>query len=188
MTMRVPTVAFVALIAVMVGCHRAPSAVPLDDLTFPVVLITGTHPSHVLPARADVFSNKAERGWMDTETYARINDTALTDAPIVIDATATAFDMKDIQGEHGGLWMMANPTSRMPIRFSLFLRQETGVAVARDIIAKSQYMGSDIDEQRTRLRAARILHAQSMAEIRAIVDEVPTATGPSRPHPFEPVE
>ena len=177
-----------ALAVLFFGCDSAPVAVSLDRLSFPVIIVTGTNTSNILPYRAEVVSNGEELGRMSQETYARINDTTQTDPPIVIDRSGAAYDMKDIKGEHGGLWMMANPTSRMPIHFTLFRRREAGLDAARAIIAKSKYLGPDIDEERTKLRAARILLAKSIAEISEIIDEIATDDAGPRPHPFEPKE
>lgn len=170
------------------GCSQSPAVVPLDALRFPVVVVSGTHPSNALPVRADVVTSHAELGRMRQGIYTIIHDQTRTDPPIVIDASAAAFDMKGIRGKHGGLWLMANPTSPMPIRFTLLARDKSGIEAARAIIASSDYMGPDIDEARTKLRAARILRANSMAEIIAIVDEIPAVDGRPRPRPFEPID
>jgi hypothetical protein len=68
----------------------------------------------------------------------------------------------------------------------LFPRKESGIEAARGIIAKSKYMGRDREEERTKLRATRILNATSMGTIMQIIDEVPTANAAPRPSPFEP--
>ncbi len=83
---------FAALMGSLAGCSRAPTVVPIDSLSFPVILITGTHASKALPARADVIANREELGRMGIPTYSMLSDTTLTDPPIVIDATATAFE------------------------------------------------------------------------------------------------
>ena len=160
----------------LAGCSRAPTAVPLDSMSFPVVLITGTHASNALPSRADVIANTEGLSRMRVQTYSTLSDATLSDPPIVIDATATAYDMKDMKGDRSGLWMMANPTGLMPIDFTLFQRKQTGLEAARTIIAKSKYLGPDLDEERRTLRTERILRAKSMAEIIQIVDEIPESS------------
>jgi hypothetical protein len=176
MDKRFSALAIAALMSVLPGCQRRPAPpvpVAVDSLSFPVVIVTGTHPSRIIPARADVAMDRQELGRMRTETYARINDKTVSDPPIVIDMAAAAFDMKDIKGQRGGLWMMANPTSRMPIAFTLIRRKESGIAAARTIIAASTYLGRDFDEERTALRRQRVRQAQTMAEIAGIIDAMP---------------
>jgi hypothetical protein len=179
MDKRISVLAAAAWMSVLPGCQRPPAPpvpVAVDSLRFPVVVITGTHPSHIIPARADVATDREALGRMRTETYARINDATVSDPPIVIDAAAATFDMTEIKGQRGGLWMMINPTSRMPIAFTLFRRKESGIAAARKLVAASTYLGRDFDAERAALRRQRIGQAQTMAQIVAIIDALPPGT------------
>jgi hypothetical protein len=110
---------------------------------------------------------------MRVELYSPLTDTTLADPPIVIDANAAILDMKDIAGEHGGMWMMANPTGLMPIRYNLVRREQTGIEAARGLVADCEFLGYDLDKERRNLRSERIRHAQSMADIVRIVDAMP---------------
>jgi len=169
----ISALALAVLMQALPGCQRPPVPVAVDSLTFPVVVITGTHPSRIIPARAEVAIDREELGRMSTETYARITDRAVSDPPIVIDMAAAAFDMKDIKGKRGGLWMMVHPTSRMPIGFTLFRRKESSIEAARTLIADSRYLGRDFNEERTALRRQRLSQARTMAEIVAIIEAMP---------------
>jgi hypothetical protein len=167
----------IACAAILAGCSREPEVVPVGSLAFPVVLITGTNPSNALPHRAKVIADASELGRMRVEQYSTLTDTTISDPPIVIDSAASIFDMKDIEGEHGGLWMMANPTGMMPIRYKLVRREPSGIEPARTLIANCKYLGGDLDQDRRELRSERIRRAGSMAEIMQIVDEAREAEG-----------
>lgn len=157
----------------LIGCSRAPVVVPVDSLKFPVVLITGTRPTLAVAHIARVVVDKEDLSRMRSELYSGLSDTTATDPPIVIDAAANLADMTQIKGEHGGLWMMTHPTGMMPITFTLIQRKQTGVEAARALIADCEYIGPDLDKERRQLRSERIRRAASMAQIVAIVDEMP---------------
>ena len=159
----------------LLGCNRAPVVVPVDSLTYPVILVTGTRPTLAVAHVARVVVDKQDLSRMRSELYSGLSDTEATDPPIVIDNSAKLADMTQIKGAHGGLWMMANPTGLMPITFTLVQRKQQGVEAARALIADSQFIGPDLDQERKQLRSERIRRATSMAEIVAIVNEMPEA-------------
>ena len=159
----------------LLGCSRAPVVVPMEGLTYPVVLITGTRPTLGVAHVARVVMDKEDLSHMRSELYSGLSDTEATDPPIVIDTTANISDMTQIKGEHGGLWMMAHPTGMMPITFTLIQRKLQGIEAARALIADCVYLGHDLDTERSQLRSERIRRATSMVEIVAIVDEMPGA-------------
>ena len=158
----------------LLGCSREPVVVPAASLTFPVVLITGgAAASNALPHRARVFASLDQLSHMRVELYSVTSSKTSAEAPKVIDANAQVLDMMNIEGEHGGLWIMANPTGMMPIRFTLVRREQTGIGPARDLIAAAEFLGHDLDSERKELRSERIRKATSMAEVMQIIDEMP---------------
>ncbi len=158
----------------LLGCSREPVVVPAASIAFPVVLITGgAAASNALPHRARVFANFDQLSHMRVELYSVTSSKTSAEAPKVIDANAQVLDMMNIEGEHGGLWIMANPTGMMPIRFTLVRREQTGIGPARDLIAASDFLGHDLDSERKELRSERIRRATSMAEVIQIIDEMP---------------
>lgn len=169
-------ISFVALATAalaLLGCRGEPKPVPVSSLSFPVVLVTGTRPNNEVLHRARVMANADELGHMRVELYSGLSDPTLNDPPIVIDAKAAIYDMKEIKGEHGSLWMMANPTGMMPIQFKLLPREQSGMEAARALVAACEYFeyvryGEQRDQQRVRIR-----RASTVAEIAAIVDEPP---------------
>jgi hypothetical protein len=157
----------------LLGCSRAPVVVPVDSLTYPAVLITGTRPTLFVAHVGRVVVDKEDLSHMRSELFSGLSDTEATDPPIVIDAAGKLADMTRIKGAHGGLWMMAHPTGMMPITFTLIQRKDQGVKAARKLIADCEFLGHDLDMERRQLRIERIRRATSMAEIVAIVDEMP---------------
>ena len=157
----------------LLGCSREPVVVPASSLSFPVVLIIGGAPSSSLPHRARVMADLDELSHMRVELYSQTSSKTSAEAPKVIDAKAQLLDMMNIEGEHGGLWIMANPTAQMPIRFTLVQHAQTGIGPARNLIADSEFLGHDLDQERRQSRSERIRRAANMAEIFAIVDEMP---------------
>lgn len=176
MKRRFPLIALATTALTLLGCHREPKAVPVTSLSFPVVLVTGTRPSHELPHRARVLANAGQLGHMRVELYSALTDTTAHDPPIVIDSRAAVFEMKEIQGEHGGMWMMANPTGMMPVRFKLMPRGDGGIVAARAIVAACDHFEYVMDSEQRDQRRERIRRAGSMAEIATIVGEQPPAT------------
>lgn len=156
------------------GCQRTPPVVqvPVGSLSFPVVLIVGTSAKGRIASQAEVVVNAADLSLMRVERYSELSGTTNSDPPIVIDGEGTVCDMQNIKGEHGGFWMMANPTGQMPIRFTLTPRKESGVKAARALITGCRYLGRDLDQERKTLRCERISQATTMAEIMWIIDEV----------------
>lgn len=167
-----------AWISSLLGCGRKPTVVQVDDLSFPVVLIVGTSAKSPIPSSAKVIPNKAELSRMRVELYSPLTDTTISDPPIVIDFSGATFEMNNIQGENGGLWIMANPTGQMPIRFTLSHRKESGIESARALITRCKYLGYDLDQDRKLLRCERIKQAESMTTIMRIIDEEPIADQP----------
>lgn len=160
----------------LLGCKGEPKPVPVGSLSFPVVLITGTKPNNEVAHRARVMANADELGHMRVELYSTLSDTENNDPPIVIDAKAVIYDMKEIKGEHGSLWMMANPTGRMPIQFKLIPREENGLEAARAIAAACEYFEYVMYSEERDRRREHIRRAGSVTEIAAVVDEAPEPT------------
>lgn len=157
----------------LLGCNRAPVVVPTGSLKYPAILVVGTRPTLFVAHVARVIVDAEDLSHMRSELYSGLSDTEATDPPIVIDADARIADMTQIKGAHGGLWMMVHPTGLMPITFTLIERKDQGVEAARDLIADSKFIGPDLDQERRQLRSLRIRQAASMAEIIAIVNEMP---------------
>lgn len=157
----------------LLGCSREPVVVPASSLSFPVVLIIGSAPSSSLPHRARVMADLDELSHMRVELYSQTSSKTSAEAPKVIDAKAQLLDMMNIEGEHGGLWIMAHPSGQMPIRFTLVRRKEQGIAAARALIADCEFLGHDLDSDRKQLRSERIRGAETMAEVMQIVEELP---------------
>lgn len=172
-----------ALAALLAGCSREPEVVPVAALEFPVVLITGSATASSVYHRADVVANGQGLSRMRVGRFTSLPDAAMEDPPVVIDSTAAIFEMTDIEGEHGGLWMMANPTGMIPIRFRLVRREPSGIAAARVLLGHCDYLGRDLDDDRRKQRVARIRQAGTMAEIMRIVDELPAAEAPGQAVP-----
>jgi hypothetical protein len=166
--------ALAAWAGILCGCSREPAVVPVEHLSFPVILVIGTSAASPIPSQAEVIAKEEDLRRMRVETYSTLTDTTISDPPIVIDSTATVLDMKSLKGERGGMWMMMNPTGLMPIHFTLVQRGQTGIEAARSIIANCKYLGHDLDETRATLRAMRVRQAKTMTEIMRIVDEMPS--------------
>ena len=164
-----------ASVAWLGACSPKPAAVAIKRLSFPVILVVGTAASGAIPSRAEVVHNPLDLSRMRVALYSTLTDATLSDAPIVIDATASEFEMRDLVGEHGNTWMLLNPNGVMPIRFSLVQRAESDIRAARAVLEACKYLGSDLDTERTALRRARIRHAKNMAELVQIVDEIPSS-------------
>lgn len=161
------------------ACHRKKTTVmTADDLAFPLVRITGTASGGTLPSRAVVLRSRDELDRMRVELFSELSDTTRSDPPVVIDSAGVICEMREIEGQRGGLWMMVNPTGLMPITCKLVRRDDSGVIAARALISKCRFLGTDLDSERTALRRARIAAATTMAEIVEIVEE--------RPEPREP--
>ncbi len=155
------------------GCEGNPAVVALEGLAFPVVRITGTAVGGELASCAVVITNREDLGLMRVELFSPLTDTTRSDPPFVIDSTGRVSEMRDLKGQHGGFWMMMNPTGQMPITFSLVERKATGIEASKELLAGCRYLGHDLDQERTTARHARIAAATTMAEIVAIVEEVP---------------
>jgi hypothetical protein len=173
--------ACVAMMGWLAGCGQPPADVSVDSLSFPVILITRSSEKGQGPCQVNRVEAKAHLSLMRVEIYSRSSDTSTFDPPIVIDGTAKTFEMKNIVGERGGLWMMANPTGMMPVRFTLSPRTDTGIAAARSLIASCRYLGRDLDDERIELRRDRIRVAKNMAQIVEILDDVTAVRTPNTP-------
>ena len=164
-----------ALAALLGACHQAPKVVPLKDVAFPAVLIIGSSARDQVAHAADIEPNQRDLSLMRVETYLGIGDQTLSDPPIVIDSNARIYYMTEIKGQHGSLWMMMNPTGLMPLTFKLVERKEQGLDAARTLISACEYLGRDLDSERRVARVQRMAKATSMAEIIALVGEMPPA-------------
>lgn len=159
--------------ALLAACSQAPKVVSAKDIAYPVVLITLVSPTVDSYLSADVEIDQRNLSLMRVERYS-----ALSEPPIVIDANARIYDMTEIKGEHGSMWMMINPTGLMPLTFKLVEREEQGLNAARALIAACKYLGRDLDSERRTERLSRMARVQSMAEVIAIIDELLPAAGP----------
>ncbi len=174
-----PVVFCMAWLGSLFGCARKPKAVTIDQLSFPVIRIleTSQPPNHGdKETRADSQYIGHARICVDKDGLSRIPVQELWNVtnPLVIDSNANVFDIKDIKNEHGGLWVMINPSAEMPVKFTLLQHKATGIEAARDIIANCSFLGRDLDTERTELRRERIRKATKGTEIIQIVGEAPT--------------
>jgi hypothetical protein len=157
----------------LLGCSQEPVAVPVDSLSFPAILVIGVAPSGTKYRQARIVVDKEDLGLLRLSVFSALSNTTSSDVPIVIDSSASVFEMREIKGEKGGLWMMLNPNGLMPIQYTLVRHSKTGTEAARTMIETCDYLGRDLDGDRAQLRRQRIRQAQSMAEIIRIVDEMP---------------
>lgn len=165
------------------GCADQPPAVPVvtvvpvASLTFPVVLIyrdqgTGN-------CSSAEFNSKAEDlGLMGVQRYLFLPE---SEPLFVIDSSGRVCEMRDIQGQRGGLWLMANPSGLMPIKFNLVERKETGAEAARTLLLSCKYlahvsMGPSADD---RVRDAIEKAATAGDMINLIRDGVPAPADPA---------
>ena len=165
-----------AILGSLLGCSREPEIVPVDSLSFPVILVIGIAPVGTKYRQARIVLDKEDLGRMGLSVFSALSDTASSDVPIVFDSGASAFEMRNIKGEKGGLWMMLNPNGTMPIQFTLVRHPKTGVEAARTLLETCDYLGRELDPDIIRLRRQRIGQAQSMAEIIRILHEMPDMT------------
>ena len=134
-----------------VGCADQPpvvTVVPVDKLAFPVVLIYRDQKTGNCSA-AEFHSNAADLGLMGVQRYSFL---PASEPLFVIDSSGRVCEMRDIQGQRGGLWLMLNPTGLMPIKFTLVERQETGIKAARTLLLSCKYLalgmkGQDADDR-----------------------------------------
>lgn len=177
---RIRFAAILPAILSLCGCDAPPAPVSVEALAFPVLRVTGTARNGVLPCRVDVFRTAEGLSHMRVEMYSEMTDRTRADAPIVIDSQARAYDMDKIAGERGTLWMMANPTGMMPLRFSLIPRRSTGIAAARDLLPGCKYLGSGFDHAVLDRRRELIRQADSMAMIIEVVAGMHDEEKPAR--------
>lgn len=121
--------ACIAWLGSLFGCTRKPKVVTIDQLAFPVIRLLDTSSESERRLYAEIIVDK------DRLSRIPVQDLWYVTAPLVIDSNANVLEMKDIKNEHGGLWAMINPTGQMPVTFTLLQRKETGIEVARDLIA-----------------------------------------------------
>ncbi|MCZ8163884.1 MAG: hypothetical protein O9315_17915 [Beijerinckiaceae bacterium] len=171
--MRLTCLKAVALgsVSVLVGCSQPAVEVAPESLAFPVVLVTGIGGNGKMPCRADVVHARDHLSRMRLSLYSELSDRSLSGPPIVVDASAQIFEMHNIVGERGGLWMMANPNGMMPIRFSLIRRKDGGISPVRDLLAGCRFPGRVADDDTLTRRRNDIRKATAMAGIIAILDE-----------------
>lgn len=162
-----PVIFCMSWLGSLLGCARKPKVVTIDQLSFPVIRILDTTTESKDRSYAQVI--------LDKEALSRIPVQELwyVNAPVVIDSNGKVLDMKDIKNEHGGLWMMINPSSQMPVKFTLVQRNEAGIEAARDLIAECRFLGGDLDGERTELRRDLIRKAVTIEEIIKIIHEDP---------------
>lgn len=169
-------ISFVALATAaltLLGCHREPKPVPVSKLAFPVILVVGTKPNNEVAHEANVMANADELSHMRVERYGALSDTDRNDPPIVIDANAAIYDMKEIKGAHGAMWMMINPTGMMPIQFKLIPREESGISAARDLVLACRFFDYVMDSDQLNERREHVRLADTMQEIAAAVGNPP---------------
>lgn len=134
-----------------VGCADQPpvvTVVPVDKLAFPVVLIYRDQKTGNCSA-AEFHSKAADLGLMGVQRYLFLPE---SEPLFVIDSSGRVCEMRDIQGQRGGLWLMANPTGLMPIKFTLVERKETGIKAARTLLLSCKFLahgtkGQDADDR-----------------------------------------
>lgn len=158
-------VTFIAWLGSLYGCTRKPKVVTVDQLAFPVISLLDTSAEGERRLYAEVI--------VDKEALSRIpvQDLWYVTNPLVIDSNAQVLEMKDIKNEHGGLWAMINPAGQMPVTFTLLQRKETGIEVARDLIANFSFKRSDLDK--SELRREQIRKATKIEEIIRILHGEP---------------
>ena len=161
------------LLGSLLGCSREPEVVPVESVSFPAILVIGIAPSGTKYRQARIVVDKEDLGRMNLNVFSAVSNTDSSDVPIVFDSGASAFEMRTIKGEKGGLWMMLNPNGTMPIQFTLVRHPKSGIEAARTLLETCDYLGRDLDGDRAQLRRQRIRQAQTMADIIRIVDEMP---------------
>lgn len=153
------------VLAGLAACSSEPSEVAVEALTFPVVRMFGHDQKGRMPCQADVMADPRQLARFRVGTYSELTDRTISDPPIVIDATGQVLRMDKIEGEHGALWMMANPNGMMPVRFILLREPSSGLAAARTWLAGCRFLGSGHDHDVIARRRTEIRDADSMARI-----------------------
>ena len=122
-----------------VGCADKPpvvSVVPVEKLAFPVVLIYRDQKTGNC-SDTEFLSKATDLGLMAVQQYLFLPE---SEPLFVIDSSGRVCEMRDIQGQRGGLWLMANPTGQMPIKFTLVERKETGIKAARTLLLSCKFL------------------------------------------------
>ena len=112
MSLRWWTAACSSLLTLM-GCAAKPAVVPVEKLTFPVVLIYRDQKT-LECSQTEFNSDAAELGLMGVQHYLFLPE---SEPLYVVDSSGRVCEMREIKGQHGGLWLMANPSGLMPIKF-----------------------------------------------------------------------
>ena len=157
----------IAWLGSLFGCTRKPKVVTIEQLSFPVIRILDTSPEDERRLYAEIIVDKEALSRIPVQDLWYVTD------PLVIDSNANVLEMKDIKNEHGGLWAMINPTAQMPVTFTLLQRKETGIEVARELIANFNFLRSDLDSNQSELRREKIRKATKIEEIIQIIYGVP---------------
>ncbi len=157
----------IAWLGSLFGCTRKPKVMTIEQLSYPVIRILDTSPEGERRLYAEIILDK------EALSLIPVQDLWYVTNPLVIDSNANVLEMKDIKNEHGGLWAMINPTGQMPVTFTLLQRKETGIEIARDLIANFNFLRSDLDSNRSEIRRERIRRATKVDEIIQIIGEAP---------------
>lgn len=158
------------LLLSLAGCERAPVQVPVENLAFPVVLITSREISGERYCRAQFIHDREDLALMPVWQYLEVTSRAISDPPIVIDLGSRSYTMDKIVGGHGTLWMMINPTGLMPLQFVLMSRKDGGIENARGLIGACRYLGRNADPEVNKNRQEQVLAAQDMQAILDILN------------------
>ena len=159
-----------------VGCADKPpvvTVVPVDRLAFPVVLIYRDQKTGDC-TDAEFNSKAADLGLMGVQRYLFL---PASEPLFVIDSSGRVCEMRDIQGQHGGLWLMANPSGLMPIKFTLVERKETGIKAARTLLLSCKFLAQVTKgrDENDRVREAIEKAATVGDMINLIRDGIPAA-------------
>jgi len=158
----------------LMGCAAKPSVVPVEKLTFPVVLIYRDQKT-LESSKTEFNANAEDLGLMKVQRYLSLPE---SEPLYVIESSGRVCEMREIQGQRGGLWLMANPSGLMPIKFTLIERKETGTEAARTLLLSCKYLGRDVDQDAIdQLRAAVEKAATAGDMIELIRDGVSTTDG-----------
>jgi hypothetical protein len=156
------------------GCAAKPAVVPVEKLTFPVVLIYRDQKT-LECSQTEFNSDAAELGLMGVQHYLFLPE---SEPLYVVDSSGRVCEMREIKGQHGGLWLMANPSGLMPIKFTLVERKETGTEAARQLLLSCKYLGRDVDRNATAKLRDAVAKATTVGEmIELIRDGVSASEG-----------
>lgn len=128
------------LCALFTGCHAPPPPPPTTaDLHFPVVVLYGN-------SNMESFANTSDLGTM---SIGKLN--TVYGPPPLIDSQFIIYRLANLSSTHNGLWLMANPTGRTPVTFTLERDPKTGIEVARALFLErleQQTWRTDLEQRR----------------------------------------